>query len=108
MHMPLGEQKQTGVLFLLALVACLGLAVFVYWGGLSGPFMVDDGPNIENGFIPNPDWDAIVYTVTHNGSGMLGRSVSMLSFVLSGLQYGLDPYGFKLHNLLLHLLNGVL
>jgi hypothetical protein len=100
------EQKKTSVLMLLGLVACLGLALFVYWPGLSGPFMVDDGPNIENGFIENPDWDAAVYTITHNGSGILGRSVSMLSFVLSGLQFGLDPWGFKLHNLLLHLATG--
>jgi hypothetical protein len=100
------EQKKIGLLVLLGLVACLGLTLFIYWPGLSGPFMVDDGPNIENGFIENPDWDAIVYTVTHNGSGSLGRSVSMLSFVLSGLQFGLDSWGFKLHNLLLHLATG--
>ena len=101
------EKRTTGIL-LLGIAVCLGLTTFVYWPGLAGPFMLDDAPNIENGFIQNPDWDAIVYTVTHNGSGMLGRSVAMLTFVLSGLQYGLDPWGFKFHNLLLHLLNGVL
>lgn len=101
-------EKKTRILFLLGFAVCLGLTVFVYWPGLSGPFMVDDGPNIESGFIENPDWDAIVYTVTHNGSGSLGRAVSMLSFVLSGLQFGLDPWGFKLHNLLLHVVTGLL
>lgn len=101
-------KSKTGILFLLGLLACLGLTALVYWPGLSGPFLLDDQPNIQRGFIENPDWDAIVYTVTHNGSGRLGRSVAMLSFVLSGLQYGLDPWGFKFHSLLLHLVNGLL
>jgi hypothetical protein len=90
------------------LVVSLGLAAAVYWPGLSGPFMLDDGPNIAAVHIANPDWEAIVYTITHNGSGLMGRGLSMLSFVLTGLQFGLDPWGYKYHNLLLHLLNGLL
>lgn len=102
------EQKRSVALVLGGLAICLVLTLGIYWPGLSGPFMVDDDPNIVNGFIENPDRDAIVYTATHNGSGALGRVVSMLSFVASGLQFGLDPWGFKLHNLLLHLVTGLL
>lgn len=101
------ERKIAG-LVLGGLVACLGLTVLAYWRGLSGPFLLDDAANISASYIPNVDWDGFVYIITHNGSGLLGRCVSMLSFVLTGLQYGLDPWGYKYHNLLLHLLNGVL
>lgn len=95
-------------LVLVSLLACLLLTAFVYRTGFDGGFMLDDYPNVVQAYIANPDRDAIFYTVTHNGSGLLGRSVSMLSFVLSGLQYGLDAWGYKYHNLLLHLLIGVL
>lgn len=80
----------------------------LYVPGLNGPFVLDDAPNIGRAYIPDSGLAEMVYSVTHNGSGWLGRSVSMLSFVLTGIFYGLDPFGYKLHNLLLHLLNGVL
>lgn len=43
-----------------------------------------------------------------NGSGLLGRSVSMLSFVANAYASGLDPFAFKLTNLAIHLLCGLL
>lgn len=92
-----------------ALVALLALAtLLVYWPGLSGPFVLDDVPNITAVYIDDIDLDGIVYSITNNESGWLGRSVAVLSFVLTGLQYGLEPWGYKLHNLLLHLCNGLL
>lgn len=99
---------KTALWLLACMIACLLLVAFVYWSGLAGEFMLDDGANIIYPYIDNPGWRATLYIVTHNGSGMLGRSVSILSFVLTGLQYGLEPWGYKYHNLLLHLLNGVL
>jgi tetratricopeptide (TPR) repeat protein len=104
----MNPQHKTVLLLLLGMIAFLGLTVLVYWSGLDGGFVLDDGANIMQAYIANPDWRAIVYTVTNNASGMLGRSVSMLSFVFTGLLYGLEPWGYKYHNLLLHMLNGVL
>ncbi|MCB1641094.1 MAG: hypothetical protein KDI37_05120, partial [Xanthomonadales bacterium] len=43
--------------------------------------------------------------VFSNHSGPLGRPLSMLSFILSEIMGGGDPYAYKLGNLLLHLLN---
>ncbi len=92
----------------IAFVGVLALTIFLYWPGLSGSFVLDDTANIVAIHIENPDWNGVLYNVTHNGSGMLGRSVSMLSFMLSELQFGLDPWGYKFHNLLLHIINGLL
>lgn len=93
---------------LLGFLSGLLITALVYAAGLDGGFMLDDGPNILQAYIADPDRYAVLYTMTHNGSGVLGRSMSMLSFVLSGLQYGLEPWGYKYHNVLLHLLTGVL
>ncbi len=103
-------QRNTALWLLAGIVACLLLAVAIYWRGLTGGFILDDGTNIvyPYRFVKEGTWQAIFYVVTHNGSGMLGRSVSVVSFVLSGMQWGLEPWGYKYHNVLLHLLNGVL
>lgn len=91
----------------LAITAVLVLAAGLYWPGLGGPFVLDDLQNIVDVYLPEKDWNSFVYMITHNDSGMLGRVVSIVSFVLSGWQYDLEPWGYKLHNLLLHLLTGV-
>lgn len=104
----MSEHIRTALQVMLGLGFALGLTVLVYWNGLTGSFILDDGANIVIAHIPGSDWDGFIYSITHNGSGLLGRSVSMVTFVLTGLQYGLDPWGYKYHNLLLHLLNGVL
>lgn len=108
--MAINAQLKIALWLLASMAACLFLAALVYWSGLTGGFMLDDGANIvyPYQYIKDPSWQAVSYVITHNGSGMLGRSVSVLSFVLTGLQYGLDAWGYKYHNLLLHLLNGVL
>jgi protein O-mannosyl-transferase len=104
------EQLKTALWVLAGMIACLLLTAVVYWSGLRGAFALDDGVNIiyPYAYVQDPTWEAVSYVVTHNGSGVLGRSVSVISFILTGLQYGLDPWGYKYHNLLLHLLNGVL
>ncbi len=108
--MAITAQLKTALCVLAGMVACLLLTAFVYWSGLRGAFALDDGANIiyPYAYVKDPTWEAVSYVVTHNGSGILGRSVSVISFILTGLQYGLDPWGYKYHNLLLHLLNGVL
>ncbi|MEI7950845.1 MAG: hypothetical protein WCI66_11495 [Gammaproteobacteria bacterium] len=92
----------------LAVLAMLLLALLIYWPGLSGPFVLDDMQNIVGVHLDHMDWNAFVYTITHNTSGMLGRIVSICSFALSGVQFGLDPWGYKFENLLLHLCNGLM
>ncbi len=92
----------------IAFVCVLGLAVLIYWPGLAGPFILDDTSNIVPTQLDDPDWSSILYTVTHNQSGVLGRSVSIVSFLLTDWQFGTSPWGYKFHNLLLHLANALL
>jgi hypothetical protein len=93
---------------LVATAGVLLLAVLLYWPGLAGPFILDDAQNIVKVQLGDPDFDSILYTITHNGSGPLGRGVSVLSFIGTTLLHGNEAWGFKFHNLLIHLVNGLL
>jgi protein O-mannosyl-transferase len=104
MELPLQQRLQLLVLSGLALL----LTAWLYWPGLAGPFVLDDFQNIVAVHLEKPDWNGFVYLLTHNNSGMFGRSVSMLSFVGSSLMDGMQPWWFKFHNFLLHLVNGLL
>ena len=89
------------------LVILLGTGA-IYWQGLDGPFLLDDFTNVVNTYISDFDSEQIIYAVTHNQSGMLGRSVSVLSLLFSGIVHGPEAWGYKYHNLLIHLINGLL
>lgn len=93
---------------LLYLIAALCVTTAVYWIGLYGPFVLDDAPNF--GVIR--DWHAgnrsLADTVFSNTSIFTHRALSMASFAASTAIHGYDPFGFKLDNLLLHLLCGAL
>ncbi len=92
----------------LAIFSVLITAFLVYWPGLAGPFVLDDQDNILRAYVNNFDWDEILYAITHNNSGVLGRPVSMLSLIMTGIVHGPFPWGFKYHNLAIHLINGLL
>jgi protein O-mannosyl-transferase len=89
-------------------VFCLLLTIVLYWQGLNGVFLLDDYQNIVVPYLPEMNWVNLWYQLTHNDSGMLGRSLSVLSFTLTGLQFGIHPWGYKLHNLIVHMLCSVL
>lgn len=89
------------------LAATLLLTVLVYWAGLPGPFLLDDSNNLA----PIASWlhgdDSWHHVMFSNGSGLFGRPLSMASLMLSGWLGGYTPYAFKLGNLIVHLLCGV-
>ncbi len=94
------------------LAALCAACACIYVRGLGGDFLFDDFPNIvtnpalqsiQNG--DKPDWFAVMLLT---GSGLLRRPISMLSFGLNVYGFGMDPFAFKLVNLAIHLLNGVL
>ena len=91
-------------------VSVLGLTLFFYWPGLSGPFLFDDLPNLQplSAFSGVTDWPSALFFIFGNESGPLGRPLSMASFLLNDNFWPSDPYSYKLTNLLLHLLNGCL
>tara|TARA_R110002110_G_scaffold95455_1_gene246813 strand:- start:392905 stop:394830 length:1926 start_codon:yes stop_codon:yes gene_type:complete len=99
---------KTYIQFGFGLLGVIGLTCLVYWQGLDGPFILDDQANIFRNFVEVFDRDEIFYAMTHNTSGMLGRPVSMLSLIFTGITYGPTAWGFKYHNLAMHLLNGLL
>lgn len=81
--------------------------VLVYWVGLRGPFVLDDANNLN----PIYEWlrgeNTWRNVLLYNTSGMLGRSLSMATLMLSAWLGGYEPFSFKLGNLILHLLCGL-
>lgn len=96
------------LLAMAGIVFVLLLTGLVYWQGLSGPYLLDDVANVVRFYVPDFNYNDILYAVTHNRSGILGRPVSMISLVLSGILHGPESWGYKFHNLLIHILNGLL
>lgn len=86
-----------------ALLLVLALAVVAYWIGLSGPLIFDDEQNLSpmrEWLSGNQTWQ---WVVLGNESGLLGRPISMLSFVFNVWLLGDDIWMLKLGNLLIHL-----
>ncbi|MCG8671307.1 MAG: hypothetical protein MI867_18015 [Pseudomonadales bacterium] len=101
----LEQYRDIGLLFLLAVL------VGVYWAGLGGGFIYDDFANI----VLNPTLRieqfslASLYEVARQGeAGPLGRPVAVVSFALNYLVDGMNPFGFKLVNLFIHLVTTLL
>lgn len=85
--------------------------LLVYSAGLSGGFIFDDYPNIvgnpalsDGEGAPASLRDILVAGI----STPLGRPLSVLSFAVNQYLTGADPFYFKLANILLHALNGIL
>ena len=92
------------------LIVAFVATVLAYQPGLSGPFLFDDGPNIvdnSNLAIHDLNPDTLRQAAYSGFSGPLQRPLSMMSFAANYYATGLDPYYFKLTNLVIHLCNGV-
>lgn len=94
---------------LLALCALLGATAAAYSPGLSGPFMLDDLSVLPKlgayGPVDNPT--TFVSYVTDGIAGPTGRPLALASFLIDAHDWPARPWAFKLTNVLLHLLNGV-
>jgi hypothetical protein len=82
----------------------LGLCLWIYWPGLSGPSLLDDGANLVTLEQLDESPFLLQSVVLGNTSGPLGRPVSMLSFALERMYLDGGVQGSKLVNLCLHLL----
>ena len=86
--------------------ALLG-TVLAYWVGLQGPFVLDDSNNLS----PILEWlhgdNTWQHVLLGNAFGMFGRSLSMATLMVSAWAGGYDPFAFKLGNLIVHLLCGL-
>lgn len=94
------------VLAALAVAACAA-----YWPGLGGGYLYDDYSHIVDNArirVEGLSGQALAQASLSSIAGPLRRPLSMLSFGLNHLLTGLDPFFFKLTNLLMHLANGLL
>ncbi len=104
----LNRFSQRGYVFLgLALL----LTLVIYWPGLSGGWLFDDFPNIVNNHGVQPskiDFRTLVHAALSAPASDFKRPLASLSFVANFATSGLNPWGWKVTNLIIHLLNGVL
>jgi hypothetical protein len=95
----------------LAGAALLLLVAGVYWPGLTGPFLFDDFPTLVSNarvHVAAGDWAGLWRAATSFDPGGTGRQLAMASFGLNHMLAGLDPWGWKLGGLLVHLFNALL
>ncbi len=87
----------------------LFLTVYIYWSGLGGIFLVDDTYNLNtlNAQGGVTDFNSFLAFVFGNNSGVLGRPVAMLSFLIDDQYYPGDVWTYRYTNLLIHCLCGV-
>lgn len=100
------SQSTLVLVFAAALVCITGL---LYLPGLSGGFLLDDVPNLSViARLPAEPGLADLLALAGEGvAGPLGRPLAMFSFLLQHNAWP-EPFGFKLVNLLIHLVNGLL
>ncbi|MDO1527792.1 hypothetical protein QMK61_03020 [Fulvimonas sp. R45] len=93
------------------LCAALLVTALVYSPGLSGSWLFDDYPNIVDNQgiqIKSISTASLTRAALSSPSSSFKRPLASLSFAANYFIGGLDPYGWKLFNLLVHLLNGIL
>lgn len=97
--------------FLLLLVV-LAVVFGLYWQGLSGSFVFDDYGALvfnEGVHITSVSFDELRRgTWSFGQGGPLGRPIAMFTFALDHVFHGLDPFYYKLENVLIHLVNACL
>ncbi len=94
--------------FTLAVV--LAGTVWAYMPGLSGPFIFDDLVNISQNAALNDDQlnqSSLAQAAFSRGRLLDSRPLSMVTFSVNHYFSGFDPYGYKVTNLVIHLMNGL-
>lgn len=104
MNSPRKETMISTALFLPILLAYAWLA----WPALSGPFVFDDFPNLQNLELLSGDVSGNLGRYLASFIGSPGRPIAALSFLINDSAWPSDPFSFKYTNLMIHLLNGVL
>jgi hypothetical protein len=104
----IGTRSLHSTLFAFLVLAALGVTWIAYSPGLHGPFLLDDYTSIvDNPYLAIKDLDGkAVWRSVYSGVGPLGRPISMLTFGINAHLFGIEPYFFKLTNLLIHLITG--
>ena len=106
--MSLSENRNISVYW--TLLVCCVLTVVIYLPGLSGDYMFDDNSNLLSNqalAIESLDLHELSNAAFSSRAGNLRRPVSMGSFALNHYFFGINPYSYKLINLVIHLLTGL-
>jgi len=93
------------------LAALLVLVALVYVPGINGPFVFDDSINIvTNTAVHMTQFDlaSLSRAALSDEGTIFKRPLATMSFALNHLAGGLEPYGYKLINIGIHLANTVL
>ena len=90
-----------------AVIATLVVTFLLYIDGLQGSFYYDDHkPLSQLSYVS--DINSGLAFIFGETSGLLGRSVSMASFLFNTNDWPNQPSGFLLINVIIHLINGAL
>lgn len=110
--MHLNDRTRQWLPWLLLATAAIVTAA-VYWPGLTGGWVFDDYPNIiDNAAIHitpgHSTLAAWVNAALSSPASFLHRPLASITFALNWYAGGGDPWSFKLTNVIIHLINGVL
>lgn len=92
----------------LLLFIALLLTIALYLPGLGGPFLLDDATAIPQLKMSGMDWQQLLSLSFSQEHGPLRRPLASASFSLNYIFFGEETRSFKVTNLVLHLLIGVL
>ena len=92
------------------IILVLVLTTFAYQIGLNGSYIFDDSANLKNinVFASFEGIEAYIRYILSSEAGFLKRPITTLSFLLNSTIWPVDAYYFKLTNLIIHLINGLL
>lgn len=82
------------------------LVLFAFWPALNGPLVHDDLPNLHRIKVGDASVESAADVATRNPSGLLRRPISNLSLAGNYWLHGMQPWGFKFTNLLIHMICG--
>jgi len=103
------ESLEKDAIFSALLVAIFATTIYAYWPGLNGIFLVDDGVNLaplsHNGGVNS--WENFLAFVFGNNSGLLGRPIAMMSFLIDDQYYPGSVHSYRYTNLMIHCLCGL-
>ncbi len=85
------------------------ITVFIYFPGLSGNLMLDDGPQLMPLIqaITAENWTTEFKQYVISTSGHLGRPISMTTFILNAAAFGKNLWYWKLTNVMFHILSSI-
>lgn len=94
--------------YVLAGIGLLGVCLWMLWPGLYGNFYLDDFPNLSPLENAGKNGTPLFSYLLNPAVSGLGRPFAYLTFLLQQEHWPDDPFYFKLANLSIHALNGIL